>query len=60
MLQAILFFSGDTSAIIKEDGTSMKEHGDDSKEKVKVPKNVDPVQNKECLPGIEQEATKLK
>jgi hypothetical protein len=60
MLQAILFYSGDTSVLIKEDGTSMKEHGDDSKEKGKVPKNVDPVQKKECLPGIEQEATKLK
>ncbi len=60
MWQAILFYSGDTSVLIKEDETDMKYHGDDSEEKVNAPPNVDPVQKKKCLPGIEPEATKLK
>jgi hypothetical protein len=60
MLQAIIFYSEDACDLIKEDEMSLKDHGDDSFEEVRVQIKVDPVQKKKCLPGNKLEAPELR
>jgi hypothetical protein len=58
MLQAILFYSGDTSDLIKED-EAMNNNGDDNmeKEKKKDKIKIELLQKKKGLPTIEPEAS---
>jgi hypothetical protein len=58
MLQAILFYSGDTSDLLNKDDVMHKNgDGNTEEEKKKVEIKSELLQKKQCLPGIKPEAS---